>query len=105
MGYTYVTGDSSGGDRLFIGVGPTNANGYASQYVTIGGEYHTGLLSAPKGKIQPERALIVDANAKLQTQDLAFKVDDLELNENTISSTSGALKLSGFNNTIDMDSD
>ena len=105
MGYTYVTGDSDGGDRLFIGVGPTNANGYASQYVTIGGEYHTGLLSAPKGKIQPERALIVDANAKLQTQDLAFKVDDLELNENTISSTSGALKLSGFNNTIDMDSD
>ena len=104
MGYTYVTGDSDGGDRLFIGVGPTNANGYASQYVTIGGEYHTGLLSAPKGKIQPERALIVDANAKLQTQDLAFKVDDLELNENTISSTSGALKLAGFNQTIDMDS-
>ena len=105
LGYSFVSGDSDGGDRLFIGIGTPDSNGFADKYVTIGGEYYTGLLSSPVGKVQGGRALIVDNNAKLITQDLELKVDNLQLNDNTISSTSGTLKLSGFNNTIDMDSD
>ena len=53
LGYSYVDGDSAGGDRLFIGIGPKKANGYASEYVTIGGEYYKKLLDHPAGQLHP----------------------------------------------------
>ena len=65
FGYSFVTGDSDGGDRLFIGIGPDKGGGFASEYVTIGGQYYTHLLSAPIGKLKGGKALIVDSNGKI----------------------------------------
>ena len=76
MGYSYVSGDSDSGDRLFIGIGPAKSNGYASEYVTIAGEYYTQILSAPIGKLKGGKALIVDANGKIETQSGTLNIDD-----------------------------
>lgn len=83
MGYTYTEGDSAGGDRLFIGIGPKKGNGYASQYVTIGGQYYMEMLDHPKGQLHPSSAIITDADNKINK----LFVDNLSIDENTISST------------------
>ena len=105
MGYSYVSGDSDGGDRLFIGIGPVKSNGYASQYVTIAGEYYTQLLSAPVGKLKGGKALIVDANGKIETQAGTLNIDDLEFTDATVAATSGALTLRGFDGTVSFGGD
>ena len=83
LGYSYVDGDSAGGDRLFIGIGPKKANGYASEYVTIGGEYYKKLLDHPAGQLHPSSTIITDANSKINK----LLVDNLTLDGNTITST------------------
>ena len=83
LGYSYVEGDSDGGDRLFIGIGPVKSNGYASQYVTIGGEYYKKLLDHPGGQLHPSSAIITDANNKINK----LLVDNLTIDGNTITST------------------
>lgn len=83
LGYSYVEGDSAGGDRLFIGIGPVKSNGYASQYVTIGGEYYKKLLDHPGGQLHPSSAIITDANNKINK----LLVDNLTIDGNTITST------------------
>jgi len=105
MGYSYVSGDSDGGDRLFIGIGPANSNGYAGEYVTIAGEYYTQLLSAPIGKLKGGKALIVDANGKIETQSGTLNIDDLEFTDATVAATSGALTLRGFDGTVSFGGD
>ena len=105
MGYSYVSGDSDGGDRLFIGIGPAKSNGYASEYVTIAGQYYTQLLSAPIGKLKGGKALVVDANGKIETQSGTLKIDDLEFTDATVASTSGALSLRGFDGTVSFGGD
>ena len=44
LGYSYVSGDSDGGQRLFIGAEGNKSNGYANAVHTIGGKYYTDLL-------------------------------------------------------------
>lgn len=74
--------DINGGDRLYIGVG-TETTGNAANHVVIGGKYFTDLLDHTRGTLQASSALITDANSKLDN----LKVDNLDLNGNTISST------------------
>jgi len=107
MGYSYVEGDSDGGDRLFIGIGTPGpkANGYASEYVTIGGQYFTQLLSAPIGKLKGGKALIVDANGKIETQSGTLNIDDLEFTDATLAATQGPLVLRGFDGTVSFGGD
>ena len=83
MGYTYTEGDSAGGDRLFIGIGPKKANGYSNNYVTIGGQYYMEMLDHPKGQLHPSSAIITDADNKINK----LFVDNLSIDENTIAST------------------
>jgi hypothetical protein len=74
--------DSNGGDRLYIGIG-TETAGDAANHVVIGGKYFTDLLDHTRGALTASSALIVDASSKLDN----LKVDNLDLNGNTISST------------------
>ena len=74
--------DSNGGDRLYIGIGVETA-GDAANHLVIGGKYFTDLLDHTRGTLTASSALITDANSKLDN----LKVDNLDLNGNTISST------------------
>lgn len=83
FGYSYVEGDSGGGDRLFIGIGPKKSNGYASEYVTIGGQYYMEMLDHPHGKLHENSAIITDADNKIDL----INIDNITIDGNTIKST------------------
>ena len=74
--------DINGGDRLYIGVG-TETSGNAADHVVIGGKYFTDLLDHTRGTLQASSALITDSTSKLDQ----LKVDNLDLNGNSIIST------------------
>jgi hypothetical protein len=81
----YSAADSStitGGDRLYIGIGSETA-GNASSHIVIGGKFFTDMLDHAKGTLTANSAIITDANSKIDN----LKVDNLDLNGNTISST------------------
>ena len=71
---------SNGGDRLYVGMG-TETAGNAVNHVVIGGKFFTDMLDHAKGVLTANSALVVDANSKLDN----LKVDNLDLNGNTIS--------------------
>jgi len=77
-----VDNGSNGGDRLYIGMG-TETAGNAANHVVIGGKYFTDMLDHTKGVLTASSALITDASSKLDN----LKVDNLDLNGNTISTT------------------
>ena len=72
---------ANGGERLYIGFGTETAGG-APQFV-IGGKYFTDLLDHVHGTLTANSALIADSSSKLDN----LKVDNLDLNGNTVSST------------------
>jgi hypothetical protein len=83
LAYSALTNnDSNGGDRLYIGIG-TETAGDAANHIVIGGKYFTDLLDHTRGALTASSALITDASSKLDN----LKVDNLDLNGNTISST------------------
>lgn len=73
LAYSFVTGDSAGGDRLYIG----NAAGGVD---TIGGKYYTDMMDQPKGSVVPLSAIITDVNNKIDQ----LKVDELTIDLNKI---------------------
>lgn len=73
---------SNGGDRLYIGFG-TETAGNAANHIVIGGKYFTDMLSHTRGTLTASAAIVTDANSKIDN----LKVDNLDLNGNTISST------------------
>ena len=78
MAYVYGTADqTNGGQRLYIG----NAAGNGVKI--IGGEYFTEMLDHVHGTLTASSALIADSNKKLDN----LKVDNLDLNGNSITST------------------
>jgi hypothetical protein len=83
LAYSALTDNgSNGGDRLYIGMG-TETAGNAANHIVIGGKYFTDMLDHAKGALTADSALIVDSNSKLDN----LKVDNLDLNGNTISTT------------------
>ncbi len=81
----YSAADSSvvsGGDRLYIGSGSETA-GNAATHIVVGGKFFTDMLDHAKGTLTANSAIITDANSKIDN----LKVDNLDLNGNTISST------------------
>jgi len=83
LAYSGLTdNDSNGGDRLYLGLG-TETNGNAANHLVIGVKYFTDLLEHTRGTLTASSALITDSNSKLDN----LKVDNLDLNGNTISST------------------
>ena len=76
LAYSYGAGaQNNGGDRLYFGNGTT--------VDVIGGKYFTNLLDHIPGTLTASSALLVDSNSKVDN----FKVDNLDFDSNTISST------------------
>lgn len=85
LAYTYGSGTQvNAGDRLFVGTG-TETNGAAANIEIIGGKYFTNLLDHAAGTLTASSAIIVDSTSKIDV----LNVDNLRLNGNTLSSTSG----------------
>ena len=83
LAYSALTNnDANGGDRLYIGIG-TETAGDAANHIVIGGKYFTDLLDHTRGTLTASSALITDASSKLDN----LKVDNLDLNGNTLSVT------------------
>lgn len=84
LAYSALTDNgSNGGDRLYIGIG-TETAGNAANHFVIGGKYFTDMLDHTKGTLTASSALVTDASSKLDN----LKVDNLDLNGNTLSVTS-----------------
>jgi hypothetical protein len=83
LAYSALTDNgSNGGDRLYIGIGSETAGNAANHFV-IGGKYFTDMLDHSPGTLTASSALVVDSSSKLDN----LKVDNLDLNGNTISTT------------------
>ena len=96
LAYTNVAGDSGSGERLAIGTGTYGE--IATGAAIIGGEYFTDMMDHKRGHLAPLSAIITDANNKIDL----LNVDDIIIDGNDITSTSGSLTLDGFNDTIDV---
>lgn len=81
MAVTYGTSPSQSDNkgRLYIG------NADASANIIIGGQYFTSIMDHAPGTLTANSALIADSNSKLDN----LKVDDLDINGSTISTTAG----------------
>ena len=75
-------------NKLYIGDGSNND--------IIGGQLYTNMLDHTAGTLTASSAIIVDSNSKIDN----LLVDNLQLNGNTISSTSGNLILSSTTGSI-----
>jgi hypothetical protein len=83
LAYSALTDNgSNGGDRLYIGIG-AETSGNAVNHFVIGGKYFTDMLDHSKGVLTASSALVTDSSSKLDN----LKVDNLDLNGNTISTT------------------
>lgn len=105
LAYSWGSGDANNnGQRLFIGTG-TETGGAAANIEVIGGSYYTTLvedrLEAAPGTLTANNAIIVDANSKIDV----LNVDNITINENTVSSTTGDLVLDSFSGLIDFSGD
>ena len=83
---------SNGGDRLYIGIG-TETAGNAANHLIIGGTYFTDKLDHTLGTLTANSAILVDGDKKIDN----LKVDNLDLDGNTITST-GDLSLTVASN-------
>ena len=78
---------NNGGDRLYIGVG--DSDGDTSSIATIGGKYFVNLADHQPGVLTASSAIIVDSDKKIDN----LIVDNIDLNGNTISTSTGNLTL------------
>ena len=82
---------SSSSDKLFIG------HPQSAAVTTIGGQLYVNMLDHTAGTLTANSALIVDANSKIDN----LLVDNLQLNGNTISSSSGNITITSATGSID----
>jgi hypothetical protein len=75
--YGDAAGQANGGDRLYIG------NSDASANLIVGGKYFADLIDHVHGTLTASSALLADSSSKLDN----IKVDNLDLNANTLSTT------------------
>lgn len=83
LSYSAGTGTAAnGGDRLYFGKGD-DGTGNATTVEVIGGAYFANMLDHTPGTLAASSAIIVDADSKIDN----LKVDNIDINGNTISST------------------
>ena len=82
LGYSYNS------NKLFIGDGST--------FDIIGGQAYVNMLDHSVGELTANSAIVTDANSKINN----LLVDNLQINGNTVSSTSGNLTLSSATGSI-----
>lgn len=85
LAYSFVTGDSEGGERLMIGTGLASPN----HYQVIGGSYYSNMMDHPKGQVVPGSAIITDGDNKINL----INIDDISIDGNQISNTVGPITL------------
>lgn len=85
LAYSFVPGDSEGGERLMIGTGLASPN----HYQVIGGSYYSNMMDHPKGQVVPGSAIITDGDNKINL----INIDDISIDGNQISNTSGPITL------------
>ena len=85
LAYSFVTGDSEGGERLMIGTGLASPN----HYQVIGGSYYSNMMDHPKGQVVPGSAIITDGDNKINQ----INIDNITIDGDEISNTSGAITL------------
>ena len=93
LAVTYGTGNQGNfGDRLMIGTGAVDSSGNAASIDVVGGKYFTDMLDHVAGTLTASSAIITDASNKINN----LKVDDIDLNGSTVSTTASntALTLS-----------
>jgi hypothetical protein len=91
LAYSALTDNgSNGGDRLYIGIG-AETSGNAANHFVIGGKFFTDRLDHTAGTLTASSAIVVDSDSKVDN----LKVDNLDLNGNTLSAsnTNGNLTL------------
>ena len=89
LAYSFLEGTlANGGDRLYVGTG-TETEGAAANIEVIGGKYFTQKLDHTPGILTADSAILVDSDKKIDE----INVDDITLNGNTISTTTGNLNL------------
>ena len=81
LAYSYSSG--TGGNKLYIGTGTEDSTGAAASIDQIGGKYFTDLLDHTPGTLTATSGIITDAASKIDN----LKVDNLDLNGNTLSTT------------------
>lgn len=79
---------NNGGDRLYFGKGD-DGSGNATTVEVIGGAYFANLADHQPGVLTASSAIVVDADKKVDQ----LLVDNLDINGNTISATTGDLVL------------
>ena len=89
LAYSAGTGAyNNGGDRLYYGKGD-DGSGNATTVEVIGGAYFANLADHQPGVLTASSAIVVDADKKVDQ----LLVDNLDINGNTISATTGDLVL------------
>lgn len=96
LAYSFlVDNGSNGGDRLYVGTG-TEISGDAANHTVIGGKYYVDLLGgqggASFGTLTASQAIIVDSDKRINE----LFIDNIKLDGNTLSTTSGNLTLNPF---------
>ena len=90
LAVTYGTGtQGNNGDRLLVGTGGVDENGYANNIDVVGGKYFTDMLDHVAGTLTASSAIIVGADSKIDV----LNVDNITLDGNTISTSTGNLTL------------
>jgi len=83
LAYSSLSGlQNNGGDRLYVGIG-AETSGNAANHFVVGGKYFTDMLDHVQGTLTADSAIVTDANSKINN----LKVDNLDLDGNTITST------------------
>jgi len=110
LAYSNDSGDSAGGERLFIGINDGDGQyGYPNQddqnawgaaaNTPIAGAYFMRMLDHPRGKLHPNSAIITDSNGEVNY----INVQNLYV-DGGITNNNGDLVLGASTNIIDADS-
>jgi hypothetical protein len=110
LAYSNDSGDSAGGERLFIGINDGDGQyGYPNQddqnawgaaaNTPIAGAYFMRMLDHPRGKLHPNSAIITDSNGEVNY----INVQNLFV-DGGITNNNGDLVLGASTNIIDADS-
>ena len=91
---------TNGGDRLYIGTG-TEVDGEAGDIVHVGGKYYMDMLDHQNGILTASSAIVVDSDKKINE----LYVDNVKIDGNTITATSGDLRLESTTGQVYIDSD
>lgn len=94
LAYSHSPGAyGNGGDRLYIGTG-TETGGDAVNHEIIGGKYFTDMMDHQPGTLQPNSVILTDSASKINQ----LTVDNIDINGNTISTTTGNLNIVAVDN-------